>query len=172
MANLTDLQLILLSTASQRGDGSLLPLPGSIGERSPAIDKAVKSLVRRGLAAEYDGADASRTWRQVGDRRIGIVLTGPGQIALGIESDERPNEGTPSPKAQKAAPRKESKAAQVLAMLERQQGATLAELVATTGWLAHTTRAALTGLRKKGHAIDRRKRGETTCYHLEAGQHA
>jgi hypothetical protein len=27
-------------------------------------------------------------------------------------------------------------------------------MVAATGWLPHTTRAALTGLRKKGYAID------------------
>ena len=35
----------------------------------------------------------------------------------------------------------------------------LAELVAATGWLPHTTRAALTGLRKRGYAvgIDRAK---------------
>ena len=32
-------------------------------------------------------------------------------------------------------------------------GATLAELVAATGWLPHTTRAALTGLRKRGYAV-------------------
>ena len=32
-------------------------------------------------------------------------------------------------------------------------GATLDEMVTLTGWLPHTTRAALTGLRKKGHVI-------------------
>jgi hypothetical protein len=40
-------------------------------------------------------------------------------------------------------------------------------MVEATGWLPHTTRAALTGLRKKGHAVDRRKRNDVTCYHLE-----
>jgi hypothetical protein len=163
MTRLTDLQLILLSTASQRDDGSLLPLPDSIGERSPAIDKAVKSLIRRSLAVEYGVADVSRTWRQDGDQRIGVTITDSGRTSLGIESDESPDEEKPSP-------RKESKASQVLAMLQRRQGATLEEVVAATGWLPHTSRAALTGFRKKGYAIDRRKRGEATCYHLEAGQ--
>nr|MBA4769903.1 DUF3489 domain-containing protein [Sphingobium sp.] len=51
-------------------------------------------------------------------------------------------------------------------MLEREGGATLDELTSATSWLPHTTRAALTGLRKKGHDIDRRKRGDVTCYHL------
>ena len=46
-----------------------------------------------------------------------------------------------------------TKIAQVIALLERPGGATLAELVAVTGWLPHTTRAALTGLRKRGYAV-------------------
>ena len=50
-----------------------------------------------------------------------------------------------------------SKAAQVLAMLQRSEGATLDQLVAATGWLPHTARAALTGLKKKGHAITSEK---------------
>jgi hypothetical protein len=54
----------------------------------------------------------------------------------------------------------------VLALLRRDDGATLAELMAATGWLAHSTRAALTGLRKKGHAVERSKRGEDTCYRI------
>lgn len=54
----------------------------------------------------------------------------------------------------------------VLTLMRREQDGTLAELVEATGWQPHTTRAMLTGLRKKGHAIDRRKRGDVTCYHL------
>ena len=57
-----------------------------------------------------------------------------------------------------------TKTAAVIALLKRDIGATLAELIAATGWLPHTTRAALTGLRKKGHVIERSKRGEETCY--------
>lgn len=63
-------------------------------------------------------------------------------------------------------PRGQSKIAKVVALLARPGGATLAEMVAATGWLPHTTRAALTGLKKKGHAITKDKRGEVTCYHL------
>ena len=39
-------------------------------------------------------------------------------------------------------------------------------MVKATGWLPHTTRAALTGLKKKGHAIGRDKRDEVTCYRI------
>ena len=61
-------------------------------------------------------------------------------------------------------PRGPSKIASVIALLERPEGATLAELVKATGWLPHTTRAALTGLKKKGHVITKDKRGDATCY--------
>ena len=59
-----------------------------------------------------------------------------------------------------------TKSSAVLTLLQRDEGATLTELVEATGWQPHTTRAMLTGLRKKGHAIERRKRDDVTCYHL------
>ena len=40
-------------------------------------------------------------------------------------------------------------------MLSRERGATLDALTEATGWLPHTTRAALTRLRKKGYVIER-----------------
>lgn len=65
-------------------------------------------------------------------------------------------------------PRRPTKAGQVLGLLQRHEGATLAELVEATGWQQHTVRAALTGLRKKGNEVVRSKRGETTCYTVTA----
>jgi hypothetical protein len=59
-------------------------------------------------------------------------------------------------KAAKSAPNP-NKTEKVLALLTRTGGATLDELVEATGWLPHTTRAALTGLKKKGHHIERTK---------------
>lgn len=59
-----------------------------------------------------------------------------------------------------------TKASIVLDLLQRSEGATLAELVAATGWLPHTTRAHLTGLRKKGHMLEKTKRGDVTCYRI------
>lgn len=49
-------------------------------------------------------------------------------------------------------------------LLAREEGATLDDMIAATGWLPHTTRAALTGLRKKGFAIDRNKVEGVTRY--------
>jgi len=64
-----------------------------------------------------------------------------------------------------AKPR-ETKIGRVIALLERKDGATLDEMVEVTGWLPHTTRAALTGLKKKGLTIERDKRGDKACYRI------
>lgn len=64
-----------------------------------------------------------------------------------------------APKVPSTPIKRESKTSQVLSLLQRPEGATLGQLVAVTGWLPHTTRAALTGLRKKGHAVTSEKRG-------------
>lgn len=62
-----------------------------------------------------------------------------------------------------------SKSSLVLQMLQRPEGATIAQIVTTTGWLAHTTRAALTGLKKKGHEIASKKaEGEERVYRVAA----
>jgi hypothetical protein len=37
------------------------------------------------------------------------------------------------------------------------EGATVEQMVASLGWQAHTVRAAMTGLRKRGYVIDRTK---------------
>ena len=46
-----------------------------------------------------------------------------------------------------------SKQDKLAAMLVRDEGATLDAMVEATGWLKHTVRAALTGLKKKGFAV-------------------
>jgi DNA-binding IclR family transcriptional regulator len=66
------------------------------------------------------------------------------------------------------SPRVGTKIAKIIAMLESEDGATVAQLVAATGWLPHTTRAALTGLRKRGYALtsDRSDRTHSSIYRI------
>ena len=59
--------------------------------------------------------------------------------------------------AARQEPRSGSKQALIISLLQRGGGATLGDLVAATDWLPHTTRAALTGLRKKGYTIEKTK---------------
>src|SRR5688572_21556978 len=75
---------------------------------------------------------------------------------------DHPAAGNPDPSLTQTVglermPRAGSKQAIVLDLLDRPQGATLDELVAATGWLPHTTRAALTGFRKRGFELERNK---------------
>ena len=61
---------------------------------------------------------------------------------------------------------------QVVELVRRDHGATIDELIAATGWLAHTTRAALTGLRKRGYAvaIDRSDAKRGSFYRIQADE--
>jgi hypothetical protein len=52
-------------------------------------------------------------------------------------------------------PRAGSKQGQLIAMLARDDGASITELASALSWLPHTTRAALTGLRHKGYELGR-----------------
>jgi hypothetical protein len=47
-------------------------------------------------------------------------------------------------------------------LLTHEAGASLDELTTATGWQPHSCRAFLTGLRKKGWGIDRKKREDGT----------
>ena len=69
-----------------------------------------------------------------------------------------------------ARPAPESKRTLILALMRREGGATMEELTAATGWLPHTTRAALSGLRKGGIAVGLAKgqRGAASTYRVEA----
>src|SRR5207249_9679269 len=63
--------------------------------------------------------------------------------------------------AQKAAgadrPPASTKRALLIGMLERAEGASVAEIGQRLGWLPHTVRAAMTGLRKAGREVTRSK---------------
>ena len=81
-------------------------------------------------------------------------------------------EGIQSKAARTAArvPRANSKLGSVLAMLSAEAGATIGELMAATGWLEHSTRAALTGLRRRGYGLSltRSERDGASVYRIAA----
>lgn len=65
-------------------------------------------------------------------------------------------------------PRQGSKLADVITLLFRESGASIEDLMAATGWLPHTTRAALTGLRNRGYEILRQHSdGKGSVYRIE-----
>lgn len=62
----------------------------------------------------------------------------------------------------------ETKVAKLLTLLQTGTGASLEDMVEATGWLPHTARAAMTGLRKKGHVIEKHVEGNTTIWSVKA----
>jgi hypothetical protein len=166
----SDLQLVLLTTAAQRSDGSLLPPPESIGGQAARIRRAISPLIKNALVSEAIVAAADLAWRQDGGTHYGAYITDVGREMIGAEIPDTaiaPEASAGADPLPIATDPKPTKTSAVLALLRRSEGATLNELVTATGWLPHTTRAALTGLRKKGHAIARGKRGAATCYSIE-----
>ena len=68
-------------------------------------------------------------------------------------------------------PASPTKSATILKLLRRPKGASIAQLQKATDWQAHSIRAALTGLRKKGHEIERssKDRKGATVYRMATG---
>ena len=167
-SKLNDLQLILLSTANQRDDGSVLPPADSIAKDETRVRAAIPQLLKRGLVEEVPIKNRRLSWREDDEQPLGLAITAAGRAIITPEGDSaHPARKTkPAKKDEPKAPRSVSKASIVVDLLRRTEGATLTELVDATGWLPHTTRAALTGLRKKGHVIDKSKREDATCYRI------
>jgi hypothetical protein len=157
MAKLTDIQTLLLTTAASRSDGGLLPPPDELGGVAVKVRRAITALLKQELVREVDGADGDSVWREEDDERYAAVITDAGREAVGLPVPPKPVPVAAGTKTDA-----------VLALLRRGEGATIPELTSATGWLPHTTRAALTGLRKKGHDLVRDKRGEATCYRIAA----
>ncbi|MES2987946.1 MAG: DUF3489 domain-containing protein [Pseudomonadota bacterium] len=167
MINLNDTQLVLLSAASRRESGNLIPLPDTLADKGDDARKAISSLIKAKFVEEGAVATANLSWRTDDDIMYGVRITATGLTAIGASEDSGDAQ-VEQPVEPAGTPPKVTKAGLVLDLLRREVGATLDEIIEVTGWLPHTTRAALTGIRKKGHAIDKSKRGETTCYRIAA----
>ncbi len=176
MTKLTDTQLIVLSAALQREDHLLTP-PENL--KGAAAKNLATKLLALGLAEEVPVGRDQPAWRSEEEQRIGMKITPAGLAAIGVEpeidgsgaeevSSSEGQEGAPAD-ASPGSPRPGSKQALVVSLLERESGATIDDLVGATGWLPHTTRAALTGLRRKGYALGKSKRPDgATVYRIEA----
>ena len=92
------------------------------------------------------------------------------QTAANKPATKRSRKMAREPEAAKVAPTEPSinKSDVVIGLLQRPGGAKLDEMIAATGWLPHSTRAALTGLKKKGHQITSEKADGVRRYRIES----
>jgi hypothetical protein len=149
--------------------------------KGAAAQKIATKLVAAGLAKEIKAKPGAHVWRR--DDATGLAyalkLTAAGLTAIAVEDAEAAEPvieisvpatgevttsimdheavGNAAGSTAIAMPREGSKLAAVVMLLRREGGATIEQLADAMGWLPHTTYAALTGLRKRGFGIDRRK---------------
>jgi hypothetical protein len=173
---LTDKQLGVLSGAAQGRDGAAA-LPE--GKNEKATQKLGATLIELGLVREVRAKAGMPVWRHDEDgHALALIITKRGRAKIdvsasaeggtedaGSKADARSVTGKPA-LPQESAPRRGSKLAEVILLLGRKKGTGIEELIAATGWLPHTTRAALTGLRKRGFAIERSRTEQGTVYRI------
>src|SRR5271157_5429364 len=175
--SLTDVQLVMMSAAAQRED-RCLAAPETM--KGAVVGKASAKLVKLGFAREILAKPGAPLWRRdETGRSFALKLTAAGLKVIAVEEEPQgaiePGEASqpqllPEAKngvslddvgrhAPTAAPRHGSKLALMIELLRRADGASIVDLTQATGWLAHTTRAAITGLRKRGYAVTRERIG-------------
>lgn len=191
MPKLTDTQSFILSRAATRPDNLAMPLPeGLVGA---AAKMAVAKMIERGWLEEVDAnlRSGDPLWRETGDGHgTTLIATEAGLAAIGIEpvvattmtnlrkarlelasaskapAETSPDADTPQP----VAIRSGTKQAQIIALLQRPEGASIGEIVEATGWLPHSARGLISGgLKKKLNLpISAEKvAGRGTVYKLE-----
>ncbi len=85
MPKLSDSQLVILSAAARRKDGTVLPLPRSLKINKAAATTVLKSLLTKGLVAERPAAADEAHWRESGDGgRTAFAITDTGLQAIGV----------------------------------------------------------------------------------------
>src|ERR1700693_1675087 len=185
---LTDTQLVILSAAAQREDRCLVT-PKSL--KGGASQKIAAKLLAAGLLNEINAKPGMAIWRREDEagQSFSLKLTAAGLRAIAIDDggdattgssapaalaigDAQGSQTSGAPGALTTAPREGTKMARVVGLLQRDRGATLAEIIAATNWLPHTTRAALTGLRKRGSVVtlDRSDKERGSTYSIALGR--
>lgn len=196
MAKLTGTQLIVLSSAAVNNDGAAivperLNKAAALKVGSSLLARKLVREIRAkpGMAVwreDEEGRGLSLVILRAGRDAIGVVADDaptesnaplsarPSRPANVKDAGSRKRPAkpavSPNPRApttsEPSHPRDGSKQALIITMLQKAKGASLAALIEATGWLPHTTRAALTGLRKRGFTIERTKDAKGTVYRI------
>ena len=114
-------------------------LEAAQGASQPAPHASLRNAAAA-LLEEWDDRDNNQYGLPEAIERLRAALAAkPGRPARDPSAPRKPREGT--------------KQQAVLAMLRRDEGATVAQIAEATGWATHTVRGFLAGLKKKGFQV-------------------
>jgi hypothetical protein len=144
-------QQVILERAVQDYAGKIVWFPEHI--KGGARAKVLEGLFKRALITP-DGDDwvvAAEGYDALGLTRPGalpptITLDDP-ELEAAVESDEATWQAPAKQKTARTRP--DSKQALVIGLLQRPEGATIAQIMEATGWQQHTCRGTLAGTLKK-----------------------
>ena len=191
MLKLTDTQSIILNRAACRPGNLAMPLPHGLA--GAAAKMTVSKMIERGWLEEVPAnlSFGDPLWRETGNGQgTTLIATEAGLEAIEIEpiaastisrirkaaTQINPNTSPPKldavPTPRLAPIRQGTKQAMLIEMLERPEGASIAEIVEVTSWQAHTARSMISrALKKKlGLRVSSEKQaGRGTVHKLDAG---
>ena len=196
---LTDAQRVILAAAAARESGLVLPLPASLGNNRGTLGVILKSLLSRDLVTERPILPDEELWRDTAELgRTTLVISTDGLKAIGIDPIEHVVHqsdggllvdetretaitgrlgGSVDPVKIAAAasglPKESTKLGALIAALRRPEGATIAELMAATGWQGHSVRGAISGNLKKKlklEVVSDMLDGRGRVYRIPAGE--
>jgi hypothetical protein len=175
---LTDSRITLLHSGLQRADHCIVAPTG----KGAGVKKSAATMIEAGWLKEIRAKSGGPVWRTDGETgtNYSLKLTAAGLRVIAVTETQSSGAGpTPeapggaegadekkvpalNPEAREGIPaqpsfREGSKLADMMTLLRRDGGVTIDELSAAMNWLPHSTRAALTGLRKRGVLVERRK---------------
>lgn len=153
MTKLSETQTAVLTAGAQRPGSIALPLPNGLA--GAAAKMAVSRMITLGWLQEVKAnmRRADPLWRETGDGHgTTLVVTDAGLLAIGIEpvvvktSVASYGGASAQPAVKHPTLRTGTKQALLIAILQRPDGATMAEIIAATGWQAHSARGAMSGV--------------------------
>ncbi len=180
-SDLTDHQRAALQAAAYSKTLIAWPLPHRLKLSKGSATIVAKGLIKRGLVEERPALSNDPIWREgEGGLAMTLVITKAGLAACGMsaKADQQENpahEADSGPTAavsedQRRMPRAGSKLAILLALLRRDEGATVDEMAEATGWQPHTVRGVMSGAlaRRFGVAtVSEKVEGRGRVYYLK-----
>ena len=138
-AKLTDTQTAILRAAAGRPDGNIEPLPPSL--RGGARTKVIEGLLARGLIVDVDG---HHLLTDAGYAAVGKQRPAP----KGVQKMDSPDALTKR-EATSRTIRPGTKLAAIIDAMCHPGGATIDQMMNSTGWQAHSVRGAISGMIRK-----------------------